>query len=528
MTRFIFAFAACWLSVTSVLAGPKVTVVHSEKPSDYEKQAIALLSEQLKKLFEAEVTATATAPDGAEHLILLGRPETNATIKLAVGDRWPKLSQEGHVLRTLGDKTPTLLIGGGSDLATYWAVSELGHHFGIRYLLVGDVYPPVKPALSLTGFDKVLEPKISTRTWYPGIGSHYDTGWWSLKEQEAVQRQLQKLKFNGMRIPVELGGRGDSLPAETVPAVFRALKIASDAPGRRVFKSATEFKNPDVDTSRGIAAVGIFLMAVEDSGKTFGLSRQSDGKVNPAEIIALSDNVLGPLPQSHLRRMEGMINSTPDRSAFVATSRAAADFEAGLYYLSRRAWDPTMTADRAYHDLYTPIAGRDDSAGRLKLAFDFMEQANDQLTAVLKEHKLSFEPGPNMLVQLLTQKADLEPAFKPVLDTYIKSMNEFLRGHGNCDGSTRHLLFYYSKRGEYSLGLMNCCIALSAAAKARQAKQPEVELEQMEKAIEGLYMGLNALSEVARDDSDRGIIAVLNEWGFKPLNKELDRLTEAQ
>jgi hypothetical protein len=309
--------------------------------------------------------------------------------------------------------------------------------------------------------------------------------------------------------------------------VFRTIKIASDAPGRRAFSSGLQFHNPDVNTARGVSAVGTFLMSVEDAGLTRGLSLQSTKPLETQTVLPLSDGALGPWPQSHVRRSEKLLaaSSAPPTS-IVVSSRAAADFELSLYFVARRTWDATVTAERANFDLYTPMAGRDDVAGRMQLAFDHLEQANDKQAKLFAEHKLSFEPGPNMMTQFLSVKADLEPGLKDVAASYTLSMNEFLRAHGNAAGETRPLFFYFSKRAEYAFHLSNAHLALAAAAKARQAKQADTEVEQLEKAVESLYNGLNSLSEVARDQSDRGVIAVLNEWGFKPLNAELERLSQ--
>ena len=37
-----------------------------------------------------------------------------------------------------------------------------------------------------------------------------------------------------------------------------------------------------------------------------------------------------------------------------------------------------------------------------------------------------------------------------------------------------------------------------------------------------MYNALNALAVVARSNSDRGIIALLNEYGYRRLTKELE------
>ena len=45
-------------------------------------------------------------------------------------------------------------------------------------------------------------------------------------------------------------------------------------------------------------------------------------------------------------------------------------------------------------------------------------------------------------------------------------------------------------------------------------------------AAEARYNAINMLSDVARDQSDRGLIAVLNAYEYRPLVAELDKLAE--
>ena len=63
-------------------------------------------------------------------------------------------------------------------------------------------------------------------------------------------------------------------------------------------------------------------------------------------------------------------------------------------------------------------------------------------------------------------------------------------------------------------------VRLAGVAKSKGDKDKLVE--QLEKATESMYNAINALGEVAGDNSDRGVIAVLNEYGYRPLKKEFE------
>lgn len=73
---------------------------------------------------------------------------------------------------------------------------------------------------------------------------------------------------------------------------------------------------------------------------------------------------------------------------------------------------------------------------------------------------------------------------------------------------------------------MNCIDATRKAAIAGDKKDRTEQRAQLEKAIESINGACAALAAVARDPSDRGMIAMLNEFGYRPLQKELEKVEE--
>ena len=110
-------------SCSAVIAGPRVDIVIGEKAPALERLAADELSSQLKRVYEADVKIGSTAPADAPHVIFVGSPDTNASMK-PFADSWPsgdkKLTDQGHLLRSVThNNKPALLIGGGSPVATY-------------------------------------------------------------------------------------------------------------------------------------------------------------------------------------------------------------------------------------------------------------------------------------------------------------------------------------------------------------------------------------------------------------------------
>jgi hypothetical protein len=74
---------------------------------------------------------------------------------------------------------------------------------------------------------------------------------------------------------------------------------------------------------------------------------------------------------------------------------------------------------------------------------------------------------------------------------------------------------------------MNCIESVRKAGLARRAGKTDEQRENLEAAIESMHNALGALAAVARSNSDRGVIAVLNAYGYRALKEELDKLEEA-
>jgi hypothetical protein len=107
-------------------------------------------------------------------------------------------------------------------------------------------------------------------------------------------------------------------------------------------------------------------------------------------------------------------------------------------------------------------------------------------------------------------------------------MIELYRANGAIDGDAKPILFYYAKRGEYVLEYLAAVKAVREAALAKKAGDTEMAIEQLEVALEQMYNCINTLSDVARDQSDRGLIAVLNAYAYRPLLAEYERLADSE
>lgn len=266
-------------------AAERVSVVVADDAPPLERFAATELARQLTEVFaDVDPTLADSPAADARQIVLIGSPATNPHVKAAAGE-WPQLSDQGLLIRTTPGTTPTLIVGGGSPVATLWAVYELGHRLGIRYLLRGDTLPNAKRALDLAGHDCVLEPELRVRTWRTincfAIGPES----WGLADHEKFLAQLAKLKFNDVMLSIWpwqpfVNYEFDGVKKQTALLWFGdEYPIDRESAGRKAFSGKTKFENPDFAglttpeemTKAGIAHARGIIDAAHRLGMTVGI-----------------------------------------------------------------------------------------------------------------------------------------------------------------------------------------------------------------------------------------------------------------
>ncbi|MBI5801630.1 MAG: hypothetical protein HZA92_13030 [Verrucomicrobia bacterium] len=474
-------FSLCLALLSPAFAAPKITIVVGEKAPAVEKVAATQLAHDLTALFEADVRIQTALPGGAGSTILLGSPATNPAIP---ADGWPRLSPQGHVLKT----TPRgLIVGGGSPAATLWAVSELSYRFGIRHLLHGDVLPIAKPPFKVDGFDVLLDTKTRSRAWDGFNGQPFGLDSWSADDCDALLAQLAKLKFTHIVLPEKI-------------APFKPLPVDGDSAGRTAFKGAKAFANPD-------AAAVVAHLKVKAAELGLGVIASGPAADSLVHLGAPSSSVL---PQFSLQKLAADLAG---HERIVCRATMAGDLDASAHFVSRAAFDSKLTPERALADLVTPICG-EGVAERLWMGFGHVEKAARLIAA--NDPRVGV-PDTRLFLRHLESKEPLPAWITEAKTHYTAAMNEMYRGNTRARGGARPFILYHAKRLEFALHYF---LALESLYKAHGAP---VRADSLEAAVESTYNALNAYADVARDPSDRGVIAVLNEHGYRALRKVADR-----
>jgi hypothetical protein len=453
-------------------AGPKITIVIGNQAPSLERLAAENLNKDFATLFDAETTVQTSLPASPQNVVLLGSPASNPAIPAA---SWPKLSVHGIALKSLSFG---LIVGGETPSATLRAASELSYYFGVRHLLQGDSMPIEMPILKLDGFDIVREPRVTELTWQGFNSQALGMDSWTTEEGDRLLIQLAKLGFTRIVLPLQI-------------KPFSPIAVDGDSAGRTAFKGSKTFGNANVVTE---------LKHLETKALELGLIISHDGE-NPVPLGAADVSVL---PEFTLHKLA---LATVGKTKVTALATMPGDLNAAAYFLSRAAYDDKLTPEQALSELVTPICG-EGVAERLQKGFDTIEKAAHLIAT--NDAKIGV-PAPDMLLRHLSSKEPLPAWISEVKTLYASAMAEMYRGNTRARGGARPFILYHAKRLEFA---MQYFTALEALYKAHDAA---ARGESLEAAVEAIYNGITALGDVARDPSDRGAIALMNEFGYRAL-----------
>lgn len=523
--------------------GPAVAIVTGPDAPPLEQLAAKELEKTLVSLFDAEVALTETPTDGP-HRILLGNPETNPAVKAALGQSWPAdFGEQGHLVKSTRQG---LVLGGGSPLATLWAVAEYGHLSGVRVLPNAEYLPVEKPAFTLEGFDTVLKPRDEVRAWRTLGSAPASQAAWGLEDLNALFRRLALMKFNRVVFHIQpTQVFAGSVTEGSGIWEGEPFDVTGDLAGRSVFKGAKVFDHPALAETktaeeRRDAAVAFVRDAIA-SAKGLGLGTlievESDREDVFERIDALypdADSVggmqgekyldAGWLGGSFLPYPEILDSDEGNQRGYQLHTRFVADQTTTIWSLARES-SSAPTPETTLEELLLPICGEGvaepfanglaalTEAGRLILDEDVM-------FATPVGQRMGKDDGGFMNFY---RSSDPVPEWwGEAKGLYGKAVGEFYRANTRARDGARPLILRYAKRATFALHYVSAAEFARQAGIAKAAGDDDTRLENLELAVEAMHNALAIYAEVATEPGDAGAIALLNAEAYRPLLEALE------
>ena len=238
-------------------------------------------------------------------------------------------------------------------------------------------------------------------------------------------------------------------------------------------------------------------------------------------IYTLHDDNVGPLPQLATHSLHELTKDIRDLgwAGFSTRYWVISDQDPCVAYLARAAWDSKVTPEEVYRDQITRICGEAAVPDMLK-AFSEVEAA----TVTLEWDGLGFAfPTERMITQHF-KPWPLSPALQAVITQYQTALESVRRALEKTQPGGKRYLTYWVGRLEFGLTYMQAVEALRVAVKADGNKDTAGAIREMNRAVDLVKQGLNAYAGVVRDRSDKGTIAVINEFVVRALQRRIDEL----
>lgn len=193
-----------------------------------------------------------------------------------------------------------------------------------------------------------------------------------------------------------------------------------------------------------------------------------------------------------------------------------ADHDPCVAYLARAAWDRNVNHEDIYRDQIRAVCG-EACVEEMLTVFREVERT----TVALEAHGLGLTfPVPGMLTKHWTP----QPISDELIEDrqgYQRALDAARRAHEKTQLSGQNYVDYWIGRLQFGIHYLDMIGAVRRAAIAEADGKPTEALRHSETALATARQALEAYADVVRDQSDRGAIAVMNEYVYRPLEEKV-------
>ena len=200
-----------------------------------------------------------------------------------------------------------------------------------------------------------------------------------------------------------------------------------------------------------------------------------------------------------------------------------ADHDPCIAYLAKAAWNEGVRHEDVYRNQIRAVCG-DGCVEDMLVTFREVEAA----TVALEDHGLGLTfPVPGMLTKHWTP----QPMSDELVEDqqgYQRALDAAYRAREKAQPSGQSYIDYWIGRLKFGIGYLDIIAAVRRAAIAEADGKPTEAIRHAETALATARQALEAYVSVVRDQSDRGAIAVMNEYVYRPLKEKIAALQKGQ
>ena len=235
-------------------------------------------------------------------------------------------------------------------------------------------------------------------------------------------------------------------------------------------------------------------------------------------IYTLHDDNVGLLPQLATGSLSELTQDLIRHgwAGFSTRYWLIADHDPCVAYLAKAAWDEEIKYEDVYRDQIRAVCGEDCIDDMLAM---FREV--EGTTIALEDHGLGLTfPVPGMLTKHWTPQP-MSDELVADRQGYQRALDAAYRARGKVQSSGQSYADYWIGRLKFGIGYLDMIAAVRRAAIAEADGRSAEAIQQAETALTTARQALEAYVDVVRDQSDRGAIAVMNEYVYRPLKEKI-------
>ncbi|MBM3475425.1 MAG: exo-alpha-sialidase [Armatimonadetes bacterium] len=234
-----------------------------------------------------------------------------------------------------------------------------------------------------------------------------------------------------------------------------------------------------------------------------------------ALVFTLHDDNVGVLPQLTTGSLHELTRDLRECgwAGFSTRYWLIGDHDPCIAYLSRAATDADAAPEAVYRDQMKAVCG-EACVEDMLIVFRIVES----VTVGLEAHGLGLTfPVPGMMMKHWAP-GPLPPELVQDREQYREALAAAQRAKGKVKGKQgREYVDYWLGRLQFGVGYLDTIEQVRAAATAEAAGNREETVRCAQAAAETARRALEAYAGVARDRSDLGALATMNEYVWRPL-----------
>ena len=247
------------------------------------------------------------------------------------------------------------------------------------------------------------------------------------------------------------------------------------------------------------------------------------GQVGCRFIFTLADDNVGVLPQLSTRPLHDMATQMRAKGWLGFNTRywMIGDLDPTAHYLARSCWVDGMTPDDAFAELAEKVCGT-DSVKPLCRVWNIIEDITD----TFDKDGMGYAFPVEMMIMKHFNNADIHnPAMCRVREQYEEALVLAIEAHDKARPAGRAFVNYFVQRLRFAMQYMDGCVELREAGIAARDENNDQAAGHLEKAIALVRQSAETYAAVAKDNSDRGVIATLHRECFMRMREKLAELT---